>query len=110
MQGMGKRLREIREKNGYTQKQIAEYLKITPQAYSLYELDKRVPKHETILELSLFYNCWMGDLYGWNESQNKKDPKEEQLISNYRQLNNAGREKLIDYSEDLTRIQEYRKD
>ena len=46
-----KRLRDIREDRDLTQKEVAEYLKITQQQYSLYESGKRALTIDLIIEL-----------------------------------------------------------
>ena len=50
-----KRLRDIREDRDLTQKQIADYLKITQQQYSLYEGGKRTLPVDLLIELSKLY-------------------------------------------------------
>ncbi len=50
-----KRLRDIREDRDLTQKQIADYLKITQQQYSLYESGKRTLPVDLLIELSKLY-------------------------------------------------------
>lgn len=51
-----RRLREQREDNDLTQKQIAERLKITYQQYQLYETGKRQIPIDKFKELCKFYN------------------------------------------------------
>lgn len=50
-----KRLRDIREDRDLTQKEVAEYLKITQQQYSLYESGKRDLPVDLLIELSKYY-------------------------------------------------------
>lgn len=50
------RLRELREKNEYKQKAIADYLNITQQQYQLYESGKRALPIDMLKELCEFYN------------------------------------------------------
>ena len=51
-----RRLKDIREDRDMTQKEIAEYLKITQQQYSLYENGKRTLPVDLLVELSKLYN------------------------------------------------------
>ena len=44
----GERIKYLREKNGFTQKDIATKLGVESAAISKYELDMRVPNIETI--------------------------------------------------------------
>ena len=50
-----KRIRDLREDRDITQKEIAEYLKITQQQYSLYEKGTRTLPIDLLIELSKYY-------------------------------------------------------
>ena len=52
---IGGRLRHLREERNMMQKQVAQFLRITPQAYSHYELGKRTPDLETLERLAGFF-------------------------------------------------------
>ena len=47
---------QLRKKAGKTQKDMAEYLGISRQAYANYETDARKPDYETLLKLAEFFN------------------------------------------------------
>ncbi len=49
-------LKELRLQKGVSQQIVADYLQITKQAYSLYELGKREPDFETLLKLGEYFN------------------------------------------------------
>lgn len=49
------RLKDIREDNDYTQKEIADVLRMTQQQYSLYETGHRDLPALALKELALFY-------------------------------------------------------
>lgn len=51
-----KRLYDLRTDNDYRQEDIADYLKITKQAYGMYENGKRNLPIEYLVKLSEFYN------------------------------------------------------
>lgn len=51
-----KRIKDLREDNDKTQKELAEYLHITQQQYSLYESGKRTIPIDLILMLTEYYN------------------------------------------------------
>lgn len=55
-------LKELRLKNGLTQRAVAEYLNISPAAYSLYEKGKREPKYETLEKIATLFNVSVGYL------------------------------------------------
>ena len=50
-----KRLKELREKNGYSLKYLGDYLGISYQAYSYYETKDREPSAESLKMLSKLY-------------------------------------------------------
>ena len=49
-------LRKLRTEKKVSQQVVAEYLNITKQAYSLYELGKREPDFETLLKLGEYFD------------------------------------------------------
>ena len=53
---ISKRIKELRKINGLTQQQLAEKLEVTASAVGLWETEKRVPDHQTILNLSKIFN------------------------------------------------------
>ncbi len=56
---MQKRIRELRRENSLTQKQAADYLKISQSYYSKLESGKRKLSTNIIKELSILYNTSM---------------------------------------------------
>ena len=58
------RIRDLREDNDMTQKQVAEVINITVQQYSLYERGEReIPFHHAIT-LAKFYNVSLDYIAG----------------------------------------------
>ena len=49
------KLKEIREENGFTQTQIAEFLNIKQNTYSQYENEKRQLPIDVLISLAKFY-------------------------------------------------------
>lgn len=54
---IGKNLRKIRKKNGYTQKQVSDYLGITQSNLSKIENGERNLNMTLLDKLCLLYNC-----------------------------------------------------
>ena len=54
---MGEQISYIRTKNKYTQEQLAEKLKVSPQAISKWENGKAVPEITLLCEMSKIFNC-----------------------------------------------------
>lgn len=68
------RLKEIREDNDLSQKDIAKILNTTQQQYSKYELGIRVIPLEKINILASFYNTSIDYLFG-NTDERRPYPK-----------------------------------
>ncbi|MBE6815390.1 MAG: helix-turn-helix transcriptional regulator [Ruminococcaceae bacterium] len=61
---MFKRVRDLREDNDYTQKQIAEILKIHQTTYSDYELGNLNIPVDVLIELAKLYNTSIDYIVG----------------------------------------------
>ena len=72
MQKFGERLKELRFKNRYTQKQVADDLGMTFSALSQYENGKRTPKNEVLIQLAAYYNVSVDYLLGLNNNPIKE--------------------------------------
>lgn len=64
--GLPERLRELREKCGISQSDIADRLEVTSSLISSYERGERTPSLPIILKLSYIYNCSVDYLLGKN--------------------------------------------
>lgn len=58
------KLKELRLKNGYTQKEIAEKIKTNRANYNRYELEKGEPSIETLIKLADQYHVTLDELVG----------------------------------------------
>lgn len=56
------RLTELRKQSPYTQKQMAELLKMETNAYQLYEYGKRQPNITKLLQLAVIFDVSLDDL------------------------------------------------
>lgn len=59
-----KRLKSLRKKYGYSQKQVADKLRLSPSIISAYETGERTPSTEILLSISYLYNCSVDYLLG----------------------------------------------
>lgn len=62
--GLGERLKILREKFGYSQRTIAKRLKISPSVISGYESGEKSPSLEILIAISDIYNCSTDYLLG----------------------------------------------
>lgn len=64
IKGLSTRLKELREKYHYSQKDVANKLNISPSIVSGYETGERTPSAEKLLALSYLYHCSTDYLLG----------------------------------------------
>lgn len=66
-------LRQLRNEKGVSQQVVADYLNITKQAYSLYELGKREPDFETLLKLGEYFDVSTDYILGGEKTEDDTD-------------------------------------
>jgi transcriptional regulator with XRE-family HTH domain len=59
---IGKNLRKLRLKTGYSQEEISYYLEVTQTTYSKWESDLKVPTIKNLVKASKFFNVGVEDL------------------------------------------------
>ncbi len=111
---LSERLRYLREKNGYTQRQVADYLNIERSTYTYYEIGKTKPDLEALKKLSAFFHVSIDYLldnktvlhsdytsYDLNRSREDKtaalSDEEKLLLRLYRKLNTESKKSLLEY-------------
>lgn len=70
---LSERLKKLRKKRKITQKQIAEELNISQQAYQAWESGKRKAGQETLLMFSSYFNVSIDYLLGKEKIKNDED-------------------------------------
>lgn len=65
----GKKLRELRKLEGWTQEQVAKKLGITKQTYSHYENENRKPSLNMIRELAAIYQVNIDDIFAEDDKK-----------------------------------------
>ncbi len=96
MSTFGERLRAEREKQGYSQKQFAEALGITPTRLNYWEKDKREPDVLNIKKILDILKIDSDYLLGIDRNDNKFTEKERKLIKKYRLLDQRGQQAVED--------------
>ena len=81
----------LRKEKGVTQKDLAEYLQISRQAYANYEAGNRSPDFETLIKLSEYFEVTVDYLLGKDTKPQKEKPVEDDGLS-------PNRRKLIDFA------------
>ena len=64
IKGLPEKLRELRSKNGLSQRSIARRLNVSASIISSYETGERTPSIENLLALSYLYHCSTDYLLG----------------------------------------------
>lgn len=62
--GLGDKLKKLRKKHNFTQKDVASRLGVDTQTISRYENDKFVPKIENLVQFAIVYNTTTDYLLG----------------------------------------------
>lgn len=107
---IGSRMRERREELGITQPELADMLGITKGAVSNYETGANTPKASMMYKIFKVLKCDANYLYQDDlaESESSMLPQDERnILRMYRSLNAEGKEKLIDYADDLVQSKKY---
>lgn len=65
------KLKEIRTKKGYTQKNIADYLQVSVNVYSRYELEKRQPGIDNLIKMADFFDVSVDYLLGMTDNPSR---------------------------------------
>ena len=79
------RLRELRQKKGLSQSQLADALNISKSAISMYELGKREPDLETLEGIADFFNVDINYLIGKDGSMYYLDPEAAEIAQEVQQ-------------------------
>ena len=78
--GLGKRISELRKRQGMTQEQLAQHLGTTRQAISKWESDKSEPDVATLVRLGTLFNVSMDYLLlgkestGYHQACSRREP------------------------------------
>lgn len=76
------RVKEIRERNGYKQKEISDLLKIAPYVLSNYKTSRSRPDIEVLIKIASLYMVTLAELFKNEIPYNFKDKKIQELIEN----------------------------
>lgn len=91
------KLKEFRLKNGYTQREIAKMLKMTPSGYGFYEAERSEPNIETLTTLANLYHVSLDELIG-REFNIQISDSEQELLDYIRQLSPIDQGKVLGYA------------
>lgn len=64
------RLKQIRLERGYTQKNVADYLQVSGNVYSRYELETRQPTIDSLIRIAKFFDVSVDYMLGISDIPN----------------------------------------
>ncbi len=95
------KIKELRERLGLSQKQVAEKLNIRYGTYQNYELNRRQPDINMQIKLADFFHCSLDELVGRENCDvlnlNMLHKEEREIIENVRKLNHDNLMKVHSY-------------
>lgn len=122
----GDSIRKFRLEKGLTQKQLGEKCGINEANIRKYELGSQNPKKETlqkiataldvsVLDLGVISDEFLDALKELRAEEvevyiSGSTDEMEKVINNLQKFNNKGQQKVLDYTNDLLKISEYKKD
>lgn len=111
----GKNLRWLRERNNFTQAQLANALNLDRSSYSYYELGQSMPNVASLKKIKRIYNVSLDDLLTEDFAENLgrkgkvihdlDDKREKQLLIYFRSFGQENREKSLSYMKELARLE-----
>lgn len=126
---VGEIIKSERLKNGLSQRELGEKVEMSQQMIAQYENGKRKPKFENLKKIAIALNVQIDvflsedtnelieniyDLYNDNNIKKIEETPEEHALKtslnfNFISLNLEGKQKVVDYSEDLVNSKKYTK-
>lgn len=95
-EAFGARLREIRERRGMTQQQLADALKIHRPRITQYETGVVVPEGETLAAIAAVLEVSLDELILGRPSEQPDDVRDARLRASVRELEELRNRKLVD--------------
>ena len=103
-----KNLNYYMKEKGVTQIDIINDLGINKSAISTWCNGTRLPREDKIDLLAKYFNITRSDLMEeGGAQQNKRSKSEERILKIYNDLNNTGKDKVVDYAKDLSQNPSY---
>lgn len=107
---LGERIIELRKQNGITREDLAKEFEMPYTTLRNYENGLREPGHLFLIKVARKFGVTTDYLLGISSEPTKKAPTEQlgesdfrkrRLLHNYDSLNQTGKDKLVDISDDL---------
>ncbi len=90
------RLKELRKRAGYTQKEVYEHFNIPQSTFSSWEVGKSEPSGEMLMQLCDFYKCDMMKEFS-NQNNDIVTNTDLEILEKYHALDEHGKE-MVDFT------------
>ena len=95
-------VKEIRQRIGKSQQEVADYLKMQRASYANIENNRRDPDTSTVLALSEYFHCSIDEMFGKDPARLPKMTEQERRAARlFSDLSDEGQEKALEYLEFL---------
>ena len=108
----GEKIKYLRKQQGISAEEIAKQIGVSPSTIYRYENNEIASmKINNLKAIAAILHTDASYLMGWNESVGFDVPtaSEQRLLDDFRQLNEEGQDKLMDYADDLVSLGRYKK-
>ena len=102
-------LKTLRERSELSQNALAKIIGVSQASIGYWEKGQRTPAISAAEKLVSYFGVTTTYLLGMETSNYSLLPNEIGLLHNYRILNEIGKDKVVEYTKDLTKIPEYQK-
>lgn len=110
---IGQNIRAIREAHGLSQAQLGSIAGVTDKAVSTWEIDAKVPRMGAVQKIAEYFHVPKSAILDDEPKSGaftaRLSPELKELEFALSQLNEEGREKLLDYADDLVSSGKYKK-
>lgn len=117
IKSLGSRIIELRKRDGISREELAKEFDIPYTTLRNYENGLREPGHVFLIKVALKFHVTTDYLLGIEEQQknapaedDKSDFDKQRLIHNYDKLNQRGKKKLVEESDDMASMPKYTDD
>lgn len=83
---IGKRIKLLRTNKEITQKELSEYLGLTPKMISFYEKEERFPPHDIITKIADYFKVTTDYLLGRTDDPNLNNKDEKNIQKDLKQI------------------------
>ncbi len=114
---IGENIRRLRKEKGWSQRKLSELSGVSHTQIANYETNRTKPTLETIVKIANALDVNISELLDYQKFIDnsdwkydlKKDPLVNELLNLFYCLNNNGKKKVIEHTEILTKVNEYKK-